>query len=169
MSVIPAALHRSALRIAFPFAQALWRLTRPRVSGAYAVLRVAAEGRDERWVFITNTYKPGLTLPGGGIRRGESPREAARRETREEVGLDLAAERFSAADAFELEYLHRRDHVHFFEVSLLEREAAALRVDCREVGWAGLLRPHAVDLSELARPVRLYLERRGTRESTAGA
>jgi len=159
MSVIPAALHRTALRAAYPFALAIWRLTRPRVAGAYVMVRRAADTPDEAWVFVTHTYKPGLTLPGGGIARGESPRAAARRETLEEVGLAFDEARFVARGDFELEYLHRRDHVHFFEVLLHDDEPVTPRADLREIAWAGFQRRSDVDPADLALPVRRHLER----------
>ena len=159
MPLIPAALHRTALRLAFPVAHAFWRVTRPRASGAYAVIRRDAGGPDEAWLFVTNTYKGGLTLPGGGIDRGESPQAAARRETHEEVGLALDTARFVAVDAFELDYLGRRDHVHFFEVALGTDERVSPHADQREIAWAGFRRRRDVDPAELALPVRRYVER----------
>jgi len=134
-------------------------MTRPRVAGAYAVIRRRGGTPDEAWLFVTNTYKPGLTLPGGGIARGESPRAAARRETREEVGLDFEPARFVAVDAFELDYLGRRDHVHFFEVALAEGEDVAPRADRREIAWTGFRRRDEIDREELAAPVRTFLDR----------
>lgn len=161
MPAIPALLHRTALRLAFPVAHAWWRLTRPSVAGSYVVIRRHGGTPEEAWLFVTNTYKPGLTLPGGGIARGETPGAAARRETREEVGLDFDAARFVAIDAFELEHLGRLDHVHFFEVALRDDELVTPRADRREVAWAGFRRHDQVDPGELSPPVRRHLERRG--------
>lgn len=168
MPMIPAALHRTALRVAYPLALTLWRLTRPRVAGAYAVIRRAPGTPDEAWLFVTNTYKPGLTLPGGGIARGETPRAAARRETLEEVGLTFDETRFTAVDDFELEHLHRHDHVHFFEVVLSDDEPATPCADLREIAWAGFRRRSEIDPAELALPVRLHLARAGA-AGTGGA
>jgi mutator protein MutT len=57
-----------------------------------AVVLIEHEGR---YLFIrqskTDGAYPGtLHIPGGGIEDGENPEEAARREVREEVGLELA-------------------------------------------------------------------------------
>ena len=55
--------------------------------------RVAADVliRDQtgRVLLVDPTYKPGWDLPGGMAEANESPRAAARRELREELGLDL--------------------------------------------------------------------------------
>jgi len=60
----------------------------PRIlAGAAALLR-DGEGRV---LLVEPTYRKGWALPGGTIEsdRGETPRQAARRETLEEIGLDI--------------------------------------------------------------------------------
>lgn len=41
-----------------------------------------------RILVVRHSYRPGWSLPGGRVRRGETPEACARRELREEVGLD---------------------------------------------------------------------------------
>ncbi len=45
----------------------------------------------DRVLFVRHTYgrRDLWELPGGGLRRGEAPASAARREMREELGVDL--------------------------------------------------------------------------------
>ncbi|WP_328394441.1 NUDIX hydrolase [Streptomyces sp. NBC_00390] len=69
----------------------------PRIlAGAAAVFR-DAEGRV---LLVEPNYRKGWALPGGTIEsdRGETPRQAARRETLEEIGLDLELGALLAVD-----------------------------------------------------------------------
>ncbi|MFJ1809220.1 MULTISPECIES: NUDIX domain-containing protein [unclassified Streptomyces] len=69
----------------------------PRVLAGAAVLFRDAEGRV---LLVEPNYRAGWALPGGTIEsdEGESPRRAARRETLEEIGLDLEPGRLLAVD-----------------------------------------------------------------------
>ncbi|WP_200309400.1 NUDIX domain-containing protein [Streptomyces adelaidensis] len=69
----------------------------PRVlAGAAAVFR-DAEGRV---LLVEPNYREGWALPGGTIESddGETPRQGARRETAEEIGLDVELGRLLAVD-----------------------------------------------------------------------
>ncbi|MFF3552023.1 NUDIX domain-containing protein [Streptomyces tsukubensis] len=71
--------------------------TLPRVLSGAAVLL-----RDElgRLLVVEPNYRDGWALPGGTVESdgGETPREAARRETLEEIGLDVEPGRLLAVD-----------------------------------------------------------------------
>ncbi|MEV6020865.1 NUDIX domain-containing protein [Streptomyces sp. NPDC002667] len=69
----------------------------PRVLvGAAALFRDA----DGRVLLVEPNYRDGWTLPGGTVESddGESPRQGARRETAEEIGLDVELGRLLAVD-----------------------------------------------------------------------
>ncbi|WP_030715371.1 NUDIX domain-containing protein [Streptomyces sp. NRRL F-2580] len=69
----------------------------PRVLAGAAALYRDAEGRV---LLVEPNYREGWTLPGGTVEsdQGESPRTAARRESAEEIGLDLPLGRLLAVD-----------------------------------------------------------------------
>ncbi|GAA3756231.1 NUDIX hydrolase [Streptomyces tremellae] len=69
----------------------------PRILAGAAVLFRDAGGRV---LAVEPNYRDGWALPGGTVEsdEGESPREGARRETFEEIGLDIAPGRLLAID-----------------------------------------------------------------------
>ncbi|MCX5010788.1 NUDIX hydrolase [Streptomyces sp. NBC_00555] len=69
----------------------------PRVLAGAAALYRDAEGRV---LLVEPNYREGWVLPGGTIEsdQGESPRTAARRESAEEIGIDVPLGRLLAVD-----------------------------------------------------------------------
>ncbi|MEU4090148.1 NUDIX hydrolase [Streptomyces aureus] len=69
----------------------------PRVLAGAATLFRDTDGRV---LLVEPNYRPGWTLPGGTVESddGESPRQGARRETAEEIGLDVEPGRLLAVD-----------------------------------------------------------------------
>ncbi|MCX5381256.1 NUDIX hydrolase [Streptomyces sp. NBC_00091] len=69
----------------------------PRVLAGAAALFRDAEGRV---LLVEPNYREGWALPGGTVEsdRGESPRTAARRESAEEIGIDVPLGRLLAVD-----------------------------------------------------------------------
>ena len=53
-------------------------------------VRVVMLQNNEIWL-VRHTYLPGWFLPGGGLKRGETLEQAARREALEETGAELRA------------------------------------------------------------------------------
>ena len=109
----------------------------------------------ERLLVIRNSYRRLLSLPAGRLRRGEELRDAARRELREEVGIDVPASALRYAREIVGRVAYTEDHVHLFEIRV--DEAPDLRVDGREVVWAEFLPPDEAFARGLAEYVRRYL------------
>jgi 8-oxo-dGTP pyrophosphatase MutT (NUDIX family) len=80
-------LLRLAYRVGYRVLRVWWAIARPQKRGVKCVLT-----RGDEILLIRHTYGGGARrweLPGGGVKRREEPLVAARRETREELGLDV--------------------------------------------------------------------------------
>ena len=142
---------RLTYRVGFRAARLWWRLRRPHHDGA-----VVAVWWGGRLLTVQQSYRGNLSWPGGGIRRGEQPREAARRELREELGLEVAPDDLVLAREMVVDWDFRREHVRVFELRL--REEPVLRIDNRKIVAARFVEPRAL-LAEAVLPpfIRAYL------------
>ncbi len=142
---------RLAYRLGFRAARLWWRLRRP--DHGTALVAVWLGGRV---LAVRQSYRAHSSLPGGGVRRGEEPREAAQRELREELGLEVAPDDLVLAREVAVEWDFRRDRVRVFELRL--RAEPVLRIDNREVVAARFVEPRAL-LAERDLPpfIRAYL------------
>lgn len=124
LRLIPRPAYRLALKIAFPVQQIVRRITGRARDG----VSVIAQDRQGQILLIRHSYGPeGWYLPGGGMKRGEDPAEAARRELREETGCDAVELR--EITIFE-EVLSGGSHAAHLYEALIEGEPTA---DGREV------------------------------------
>ncbi|MEI9887345.1 MAG: NUDIX domain-containing protein [Rhizomicrobium sp.] len=62
---------------------AIKALLSPTVLGVVAII----VDRDGKVVLARHSYTPGLSFPGGGVKRAEPPRQAILRELSEEIGV----------------------------------------------------------------------------------
>lgn len=81
---LPVPARRLAYRAAHRVLTVWWHVRRPHTRGVKCVLR-----HDGRVLFVRHTYgdRTAWELPGGGLRRGEAPADAAAREAHEELGV----------------------------------------------------------------------------------
>lgn len=108
LHLIPAPLHRLALKWAHGVRRRFRKIVKPDLYGVSLVLR------DEtgRVLLVRHSYgPPGWALPGGGIGRNENPAEGARREMREELGCELAQLRLFKTFSESISGSHHTGHL----------------------------------------------------------
>ena len=142
---------RLAYRVGFRAARLWWRLRRPHHDGA-----VVAVWLGGRILAVQQSYRRNPSWPGGGIHRGEEPRDAARRELREELGLAIASDDLVFAREMVVDWDHRRDRVRVFELHL--RAEPVIRIDNREIVAARFVDPCVLLAADDLPPfIRAYL------------
>jgi 8-oxo-dGTP pyrophosphatase MutT (NUDIX family) len=139
----------------YPVLRLYWLVCRPEVLGVRCL--VEYEGKV---LLIRNPYgQMKWDLPGGGVRRGELPEAAARREVREEVGISLTdlhpLGRYTGTEVYD------KDTV----VSYFARAGSAAlkprRAEVYEEGWFELERLPEPLSREAAKVIGQYLATEG--------
>jgi ADP-ribose pyrophosphatase YjhB (NUDIX family) len=149
LHLIPRPLHRLVLRVADPLRRRVWRILRPRLRS----VSVIALAPGERILLIRLSYGVAAwTFPGGGIRRGEAPEEAARREAKEEADCELDGLKLVAQ--FEEDISGARATSWLFAGNLLSNPVP----DGREVLEARLFPLHSLP-EPLSRRTQVRLQR----------
>ena len=118
-------VRRAGYRAAHLLLRVYWRLARPETRGVKCVVREGAG-----LLLVRHSYgdRRCWELPGGGIKRGEEPRDAAAREAREELGIDVTAWR--SLGAVQVRGYGKRTTLLCFEARPPDR---ALTVDAGEI------------------------------------
>ena len=146
-----------AFRVAYTCAyrgmRVYWQLAHPETQGALVTLWNRGEV-----LLVRNSYVPYYSLPGGYIRRGEAPVDAAIRELTEEIGVSAKAEDLALVFDRMQPWEGKRDHVRIFSLDVATRPE--VRVDNREVIEASWWLPERALGLNLFPPVRTLLEER---------
>jgi ADP-ribose pyrophosphatase YjhB (NUDIX family) len=92
-------------------------------------------------LLVRHTYQPGWYMPGGGLRTGETPEGALRRELQEEVGLEVVGQ----PTLFGV-YLNEWRGVYDYPILFVVRRftGEAHPADAAEIAEIGWFRPEAL-------------------------
>jgi 8-oxo-dGTP pyrophosphatase MutT (NUDIX family) len=145
------AAWRAGLRVAFALQRTYWFAFRPTIHSVHVAVWSGG-----RVLLVRQSYRRGLGLPAGGLRRDERPEYAAARELHEEVGIDVAPARLRLVAKPVVYHEYKEDRIRIYRVDLEPEPAVA--IDRREVIWAGFLCPDDARRLELFPWVRHYLE-----------
>jgi 8-oxo-dGTP diphosphatase len=125
---------------------------------------------DDRVLLVRRGKPPRLghwSLPGGAQQLGETVAEAARREVKEEAGLDVAlGDIVATIDLIERDPQDRIRYHYTLIDFVAEAPGAALRPgsDAADARWFSIAEIEALDLwSETVRVIKLARERRSCR------
>jgi 8-oxo-dGTP diphosphatase len=136
----------------FRMARLWWWLRRPQHQGALVALWVK-----DRLLLVQQSYREGLTLPGGGVRKGELPRTAAQRELCEELGLEINASDLTPVCIIGGEWDYRHEQVYVFALHL--DQEPTLYPDQREITSARFLAVETLTTIAITPALRAYLQR----------
>lgn len=127
-----ARLGRLAHKTASPLLRLAYREKHVRV-------RVLVRNDDGELLLIRNWFgHQKWSLPGGGIRRNETPAEAAVREVHEETGIRLAIEDLHELGTFPYPGDHRKYMIACFRVDMPKRPpklAHHRRLETLDISW----------------------------------
>lgn len=143
--------YRGAYRLAYQGMKLYWRVLKPQTRGT-----AVAVWHEGRLLFVRNSYRRGLSLPGGGVSRGENPREAARRELAEEVGIHCELEELEEMFCLDWQVDAKRDQLTLFE--LRREHACEIQIDNREIVAAIWLGIEEARRQPIGRVARRYLQ-----------
>ncbi len=146
-------LYQFVYRVAYRIHLVWAFLFRPECHGVWVAVWCSGE-----ILLIKNAYRNNITLPGGGIDRGELSEQAAVRELREEVGIESTPGELRLWGQYRSHAEYKRDHIKLFELELTQRPEISL--DNREVTWADIRSPEQALTLPLFPALRTYLEER---------
>lgn len=85
---------------------------------------------DGSWLLVRHSYRPGWSLPGGGLARGEDPPATAVREMREELGVEV-----ELGDPFPVVDSRYRRLTFLFPATIVSGEPRVVTPELEEIGW----------------------------------
>lgn len=119
--------------ILYPLVKAYWFIRRPKTEGVKVILQ-----HGSRVLLVKHTYisQSGWTFPGGKIKKGEAPEEAAKREVKEELGLDLS--NIKKLGSFVATKEYKIDTIWVFLAEVENVDVITPNFEIQEVRWFNL-------------------------------
>lgn len=146
---LPVPAKRTGYRVAYRLLQAYWFVRRPQISGVKCVLTDR-----EQVLLVRHSYgNRRWDLPGGAVKRGETPLAAAQREIAEELGVSIRD--WTALGELRGREIHRRDELHCFRAEVREPSLTLDLGELLDASWF----PSRQLPRQLARYVRPILGR----------
>jgi ADP-ribose pyrophosphatase YjhB (NUDIX family) len=130
------------------------------IKGMTVGVRAACFDAEGRIFLVRHSYIPGWHMPGGGVERYETVRQAIAKELREEGNLELTAPP-QLVHVYFNRRTSKRDHVVFFRCDV--RQTAPRKPD-REIVEAGFFPLDALPSGTTSATLRRLAELAGTAE-----
>ena len=122
-------VRRLGYRLAYRVLQVVWLVTRPSQKGVKCLLWHGGE-----ILLVRHTYGDrGWDLPGGMVKRGEHPKDTARREMHEELGI--RAPQWADLGSVSTSIEHRHDTIHVFGAELVTPSVKIERSELDVAQW----------------------------------
>jgi ADP-ribose pyrophosphatase YjhB (NUDIX family) len=144
---------RVVYQAAYLAARTWWWIRRPHTTGSLVAL-----WHGNRLLLVRTSYRRLYSLPGGGLKRGESRRAGAERELFEELRIAVPTATLRIGWYGTLRFEHRQDTLTIWEAVV--DAPPPVRVDGREVVWAGWKTPDEARALPLLPHLQLYLANR---------
>jgi 8-oxo-dGTP pyrophosphatase MutT (NUDIX family) len=129
-------LLRWAFRVGYRVLRVYWFVARPPKRGVKCVLI-----RGDDVLLVRHTYgdRRRWDLPGGNVKRGESPVRAATREVREELGIEVDG--WTALGDVLARIDYRRDTLSCFRAAVASADVNIDPAEIEEARWFGFEHP----------------------------
>lgn len=107
-----------------------WFLVRPKTVGVKCLI----QNEDHEYLLIKTTYSGDYwTIPGGGSHRNESLENAAIREVKEEVGIDVTELKQLGSYVSEVEY--KKDTIYLYTTKTHQKNIIRNQQEISEARW----------------------------------
>lgn len=126
MDIFRASIYRAG----YPLALLYWAISKPKIDAATCIIE-----NEGSYLLVRHTYgrRAVWRSPGGALKQGEDPCDAATREVREEVGLEL--EGIRSIGHKRMQSSNRNVILHIFYGTSSTRDLKLDRGEIKEAKW----------------------------------